>query len=196
MELGWNVATKIWSVVFRLSTSTFIPGTKASSSLWLMRVAALTMIFLIDVSVGLCWAANWRRSGYKPERCQLITTGRSNQPAGCCGLIYWAEKILLTGKANSWFSGATGLWGKVFIPWVTSAWGWLQEMAPCPDGISPFHTLLSHSRRGMRVQGAGTQQRNVYGFATLCWQPQQRPWNQWLQKLYSKSLSFTKINLV
>lgn len=55
MELGWNVATKIWSVVFRLSTSTFISGIKASLSLWLMRVAALTMIFLIDVSVGLCW---------------------------------------------------------------------------------------------------------------------------------------------
>lgn len=60
MELGWNVATKIWSVVFRLSTSTFISGIKASASLWLMGVAALTMIFLIDVSVGLCWVLTKR----------------------------------------------------------------------------------------------------------------------------------------
>lgn len=172
MELAWHVATKIWSVVFRLSTSTFISGTKASASLWLMRVAALTIIFLVDVSVGVCWGANQRRrNGYKPERCQLITTGRSNQPAGRWGLIYWAEQILLTGKANSWFSGATGLWGKVFIPWVTSAWDWLQEMAPFPDGINPFHTLLSHSQQEIRVWGTGTQQRNVY--ATLFWQPQQ-----------------------
>lgn len=58
MEVGWHVATKIWSVVFRLSTSTFSSATKTSASLWLMRVAVLTIIFLIDVSVGLGLAAN------------------------------------------------------------------------------------------------------------------------------------------